>query len=210
MSGGGYLQAAGMLINAAGAYYGALAQKNALKSQSSLLRFQSRMAELSARSAQEASFSIAGAAEIEQSAFLGSRGQEIAQLEASQGASGLLAGQGSGSEAIVSEQVAMELDRQVLRQNAARAVGDARMGAVQAENQATLLRSQARQAQRSARAVQPWMSTVNSLLGSATSMTANRAGNSDGQTVDSFWYSYLGEEGRMRSGASQADRMNAF
>jgi len=179
---GGILQLGGMVVNMAGAYYQALAQKYALKSQSSLLRFQANMSDLTARSASNAAESIAGAAQAEQSAFLGQRGQEIAQMEASQGASGVLASEGSGAEAIVSDQVATEMDRQTLRQNAVRAVNEARTVQLQASTRSLFMRSQARQADRASSAIQPWMSTLPALLSNAGS-------------VSQSWYAYQGDGG---------------
>lgn len=156
------MQAAGALTSAVGSYYGAKTQKSNLNTQAAMADLNARMAETSAET------ELMRGQRMEQGAML-----RTAQIKSSQRASMAANGVDLGSDTAVnvltSTDTMGQIDANTIAANAVRSAWGYRTQATNYQNQALIQRA-------SASSINPGMSAMSSLLGSA------------GQ-VASSWYS---------------------
>lgn len=161
------LQVGGALLGAVGAYYAADAAKSRLKSEASSLDFEASIARQNARNAEADAQAILQAGEREAVRLGLAQGQDRGRREVLQAASGTAAGVGSAAEVEASQRILEETDRLTIDSNAVRAAAAQRMQGVNYRNQALLADVSARNARRSARAINTGVAVATSLLSSA-------------------------------------------
>lgn len=170
-------QVGGALLGAVGAYYAADAAKSRLKSEALSLDFEASIARQNARNAEADAQAILQAGERDAARLGLAQGQDRGRREALQAASGTAAGVGSAAEVEASRRILEETDRLTIDSNAIRAAAAQRMQGVNYRNQALLADVSARNARRSARAINTGAAVATSLLSSAG-------------PVASSWYNY--------------------
>jgi hypothetical protein len=172
------MQGAGALTSAVGAYYGAKVQKSNLAAQADMADLNARMAETGAE------MELMRGQRMEQGAML-----RTAQIKSSQRASMAANGVDLGSDTAVnvltSTDTMGQIDANTIAANAVRSAWGYRTQATNYQNQALIQRA-------SANSINPGMSAMSSLLGSA------------GQ-VASSWYA-MNKVGALTSDVANANR----
>lgn len=165
---GNFMSMAGPVMSILGAIqsgYGAFASARSVKSN---LEFQSDMAAINARRAEKTAQSIMRAGEEAQGQISLKAGKVKSAQKVSQGARGVQVGVGSAAEEIATTDMMKETDMMTINANTVRQAWEARMGGTNYANESLLKGT-------SADSINPYMSTAESLLTSAT-------------TVASSWY----------------------
>lgn len=159
---------AGAVGSAFGAYYAAKTAQYQEKSQASAFAFQSDLAAINASRAEMTAESIDQAGKSQVAAYTLRAGQQKAGAVASMAGRGIVLGPGSTAEVAASMDIEKNLNVMAINANATRQAWAARETATDYQNESLLDRTSAVNALRSARSINPVMSGVNSLLGSAT------------------------------------------
>jgi len=157
------LQAAAAVQQGFAAYYSAAAMKRQLE-------FQAEMDVINARMAERTAQSVLRAGEFAQGQVSLKDGKVKSSQRASQGARGVVLGEGSAAEEVATTDLMKELDRLTININAVQQAGAARTQSVNYTNSSLVAKAEAG-------SISPWLSGFNSLLGGASS-------------VASSWYKY--------------------
>lgn len=149
----------GAASQAIGTYYSAKAQQDNLKFQADMAKINARMAESQAQHVMDSAH--------EAIAQVGYKAGKIKGAQkAAMAANGIQLGVGSAKEVVATTDIMKEIDTLTINANAVRAVGEARMQAVNYSNQAAM-------AQASASTINPFGMGATSLLGSAGNIAEN-------------------------------------
>jgi hypothetical protein len=149
----------GMLMSMYGAYSSIQSTKRSLEFQSEMAKINARMAEQTAQSILFAGGRAAGQVSLKAGKVKGAQ-------RASQGARGIVAGEGSAAEEIATTELMKETDMLTINANATREAWAARTQSVNARNEALLKET-------SADTLSPLMAAGTSLLNSGTAVASS-------------------------------------
>lgn len=149
----------GMLMSVYGAYTSVQNTKRSLEFQSEMAKINARMAEQTAQSILFAGGRAAGQVSLKAGKVKGAQ-------RASQGARGIVAGEGSAAEEIATTELMKETDMLTINANATREAWAARTQSVNARNEALLKET-------SADTLSPLMAAGTSLLNSGTAVASS-------------------------------------
>lgn len=166
----------GAVQSGIGAYYSAQSAKDNLQFQSEMSAINARMSEINARQAEKTAQSILYAGEKAQGQVSLRAGKVKGAQRASQGARGIVAGEGNAAEEIATTDLMKETDMLTINANATRSAWAARMAGVNAQTQSINASNEALLRGVSAAGISPFMSAGTSLLNS-------------GAAVATSWYS---------------------
>ena len=166
----------GAVQSGIGAYYSAQSAKDNLQFQSEMSSINARMSEINARQAERTAQSILYAGEKAQGQVSLRAGKVKGAQRASQGARGIVAGEGNAAEEIATTDLMKETDMLTINANATRSAWAARMAGVNAQTQSINASNEALLRGVSAAGISPFMSAGTSLLNS-------------GAAVATSWYS---------------------
>lgn len=165
----------GALMSAVGSFYAVQTQKYQAKSAALSLEFEASMANLNARAAEQDAQAILKAGQQEAGQYALAMAQEKESARTSSAAAGVVGGVGSAAEVQASYQLAKEIDVLTIKTNSVRAANNARMGAQDQRNRASIARTSAGNVRAGAGTLNPGLAAGGSLLGSAGTLASQWA-----------------------------------
>ena len=168
-------QVFGSLSGMVGSFYAAQSAREQGKAQAQDLEFEQSMAGVSARLAMADANAILEAGRDEAAQASAEYGMAKAETEAQQGASGFVAGQGSGGAVLQGIELAKRIDVGVINRNAVRAASQRRLQATDLRSRGALAGASARNIRGAAATIQPGAAAVTSLLNSGSSLVGRYA-----------------------------------
>lgn len=173
-----WLMGLGALTSAIGAYYSATAQKQQLKATALDLEFAAWTAQINARSAEQQAMLADRAGQRDVALLSMQAAQEQAATRASAAGSGVTGA--SQAEVAASQRIAERMNAMAITRNTAQAVTAARMEGVDQQNRARLSLVSARNARRSANAINPHVAKLLALTSTGSQQITAYAGYRSG------------------------------
>ncbi len=161
------MQVGGIASSTVGSYYSAESQASSLQFQSDMSGINARIADINSRIAELGAQSELMKGERQVGALTMKAGQVKSSQRAAMAANGIDLGEGNAAEVQASTDIMKEIDANTLQANAVRSAWGYRTQGMNAEIQASNLRSDALLKGASADTISPFASAATSLLGGA-------------------------------------------